>query len=90
MSAADGYKGSGKPTVVSTGPKLSPQAQAKFDQGYSTTPSNCGNCTHRTSTLAQPSWTANPAYVQEKNLRCGIGKFAIRQTATCNRHEVRS
>ena len=79
----------------------SKQAKAKEAQGYTTAVSNCGNCVSLTSECALPAWIVRkneersrvgmrPYPVEtfgvEKNLRCGIGGFAIKKTATCAKH----
>jgi hypothetical protein len=77
---------------------MSKQSDAKAEQGYSTTPKNCGNCAHRTFVLALLGYykTANErspgrysvaSYGQETKNSCGLGGFAIKKTATCQRHE---
>lgn len=83
----------------------SKQAEAKEAQGYTTAANNCGNCANMTSERALPAWIVReneersrvgmrPHSVEifgvEKNLRCGIGGFAINKTATCAKHMPKS
>jgi hypothetical protein len=63
---------------------MSKQKLAKELQGYTRETTNCGNCKHFTSTKE----TTKYGYVNETNLRCGIGGFAIHKTARCNFHET--
>lgn len=81
----------------------SKQAEAKAAQGYTTEVRNCKNCAHRTCEVSLEQWMeidnrreisrGNKPYYSleshgtERNQRCGIGGFAIRKTATCDRHE---
>lgn len=80
---------------------MSKQEEAKAAQSYTTAVSNCGNCASMTSERALPAWMqkdnesrANrglPPYSVEifgvdKNIRCGIGGFAVKKTATCAKH----
>jgi hypothetical protein len=78
---------------------MSKQQAAKEAQGYRTELQNCGNCKHRTAELTLPLWmrTRNERHGieytlerhgVESNKRCGIGGFAIKQTATCTRWEA--
>lgn len=83
---------------------MSKQAEAKEAQGYTTSVRNCGNCAHMTSERGLPEWMREDnadranrglspcytveAYGIEKNLRCGIGDFAIKKTATCSKHKA--
>ena len=81
----------------------SKQAQAKEAQGYTTAANNCGNCTHMTSERALPAWMVRDSeersrigmlpypvetFGVERNLRCGIGGFAIKKTATCSKYKA--
>lgn len=80
---------------------MSKQSEAKEAQGYTTAVRNCGNCANLTSERALPAWMVRdneersrigmPPYPVEtfgveKNLRCGIGGFTIKKTATCTKH----
>ncbi len=77
---------------------MSKQSEAKAAQGYTTAVSNCGNCAHMAKDLVLPAgmlkdnerglthYTIEQHGV-EKNLRCGIGGFAIKKTATCKEHK---
>lgn len=82
---------------------MSKQSEAKEVQGYTTAVRNCGNCVHLTSETVLPKWAVElnedyerrgrepvyrlPAYGVEKNIRCGIGGFAIKKTAVCNEYK---
>ena len=77
---------------------MSKQSEAKAAQGYTTAVSNCGSCAHMAKDLVLPAWMLKdngsglPRYTieqhgVEKNLRCGIGGFAIKKTATCKEHK---
>ena len=81
---------------------MSKQSEAKEVQGYTTAVRNCGNCAHLTSETVLPKWAVElnedyerrgrepryriPAYGVEKR-RCGIGGFAIKETAICNEYK---
>lgn len=62
-------------------------------------PSVCGNCAHFTTELVLPKWMSDrnaalaadghrisysDEYKREKNLRCAIGNFAVKKSATCD------
>ena len=79
----------------------SKQAEAKEAQGYTTAVRNCGNCESLTSERVLPKFLVeiNESRKErglslytveqngvERNLRCGIGGFAIKKTATCAKH----
>lgn len=76
---------------------MSKQALAKQQQGYSTEPTNCGNCKHRSCVKELPSWMIGDRIYDteigrqrhsiEKNQRCTIGGFAVKKTARCNMWE---
>lgn len=78
------------------------QETAKLEHGYRVEPHNCGNCKHRKFDLQLPTWmvrynaqdvqygrkpTYGEQHRQEVKIRCGIGGFAIKKTATCDRWE---
>lgn len=65
--------------------KLSKQQAAKEAQCYIEKPEHrmCSNCFHRESDkFTSDNWP----WAFEKNIRCGIGGFAIKQTAVCGVH----
>lgn len=66
---------------------MSKQSEAKKHQNYNPIPDRgmCSNCKHYTSNHIANGWLK--AYIQEKNIRCGIGGFTIKKTATCSSHE---
>lgn len=66
---------------------MSKQSEAKANQGYvaKPVPKTCMNCQHYRSDLIDRPPTRNGViYTDEKNLRCGIGGFAVKKMATCN------
>lgn len=70
--------------------KISPQAQAKLDQGYTRTPHTCAQCEHYSSEIIvkKSNWGGPPHNI-EANLRCGVGKFKIHKTAHCNQWRLK-
>ena len=64
---------------------MSKQSEAKERQGYEAKPlaKVCANCARFNSDKMEvkPQW--GPAYTKENNLRCGLGGFAVKKTATC-------
>lgn len=80
--------------------EMSKQNEAKEAQGYTLFQSVCGNCKSYTSEMVLPAWMARrnaenveigrePEYKLsnhgvEKNMRCGIGGFAVKKNATCS------
>lgn len=77
---------------------MSTQSDAKLEQGYSDKPHNCGNCSRLKFEMALPRWMRDAnsdacengraprygkSYEEQKNLRCGIGGFAVKKTARC-------
>lgn len=77
---------------------MSKQSKAKESQGYRPKPSprTCANCAAFRSDRLLPYWMAErnrevgtkhftlEQHGVEKNMRCGIGGFAVKKTATCN------
>jgi hypothetical protein len=61
---------------------MSKQSEAKISQGYDPKPRapTCSNCVHYTS-HRYPE--LNSTFIVEMNLRCAVGNFAIKKTATC-------
>lgn len=73
---------------------MSKVEKAKAEQGYRMEPANCKNCANRTFDRFLPGWIAGSRhdkdgirekYMLETKQRCGIGGFAIKLTATCER-----
>jgi hypothetical protein len=54
---------------------------AKAEQKYTTKLKVCRNCMHYTSDKSNLS----NGYTVEKNKRCGIGKFAVKSLASCEK-----
>lgn len=65
---------------------MSKQTDAKARQGYNLKPIMpvCSTCRYYTSRMesGKTSWGAK--WNQEKELRCGIGGFAIKKMASCD------
>lgn len=71
---------------------MSKQSEAKQRQGYDDkpTPRNCGNCTNFRSDSVHMGNSWNPAgYWEEKNLRCGLGGFAVKKRGICNKFDMK-
>jgi hypothetical protein len=78
---------------------MSKQSEAKAAQGYDPKPepSTCGNCGHFQCDMTLPTWMARenevlsvsnkwgPEHKRETNLRCGLGGFAVKKSATCKK-----
>lgn len=66
---------------------MSKQAEAKEKQGYvaKAVPQTCGNCMHFQSEMIEmrSQWMGT-VWKEEKCLRCGIGRFAVKKMGTCN------
>lgn len=80
---------------------MSKQSEAKKKQGYETSPKRrmCSNCVFYRSTFDYPKWAKDKGITdvemedagyskREHNLRCGIGKFAIKKIAVCREHKL--
>lgn len=67
---------------------MSKQSEAKKRQNYNPKPDipSCANCKNFTSDLVGTKGWDKQMYYQEKNLRCGIGNFAVRKRGTCIKH----
>ena len=67
---------------------MSKQSEAKSRQGYvdKPVPQICKNCIRflfdRVQTHEPTEWNKN-GFWQDKNLRCRLGDFAVKKTATC-------
>ena len=68
---------------------MSKQSEAKEVQGYipKPVPRVCSTCAHFTcdETEHPAAFTWSNPYKTQSNLRCGIGGFAVKKTATCAR-----
>jgi hypothetical protein len=74
----------------------------KAGQGYTTNVRNCANCASLKFDKLLPAWMLEvnqergddqytaEKHGSEKNVRCGIGGFKIKKTATCNQWEAKS
>jgi hypothetical protein len=65
---------------------MSKQSEAKSAQRYSPKPvlPTCGNCAHFKSDKSQREGMFGGIYVDETNLRCGIGCFAVKKMGSCS------
>ena len=66
---------------------MSKQSEAKLAQGYEhkPVPKTCVNCAHYRSEISfVKSAYSSQGIRQEKDIRCGLGGFAIKKMATCN------
>lgn len=63
---------------------MSKQSNRKELQGYKEPKdvAMCGNCDMFTSKKEATKWGGT----HESILRCGLGKFAVKKTASCNTH----
>lgn len=66
---------------------MSKKANLKTEQGYEPKPifAMCSNCKN----FKSDHETTTYGYVAEKNIRCGIGGFAIKKQGTCKFHELK-
>ena len=70
---------------------MSKQSEAKKNQGYNPKliPPMCMNCDHYESDMLPVSGFSVLSYLNEKNIRCGIGGFAVKKMGTCALHEFK-
>ncbi|MDB5937494.1 MAG: hypothetical protein JWQ01_4838 [Massilia sp.] len=68
--------------MVAGGEAMSAQSLAKAAQGYvaKAIPQTCMNCAH----FAVDAAVNKFGWVDEKNLRCTLGNFAVKKMAACN------
>lgn len=70
------------------GYKVSKQSEAKERQGYVAKAAQrvCMTCKHFQSDLEeQRGYNSKPnGYMMEKNIRCGLGGFAVKKMGLCN------
>ena len=59
----------------------------KEEMGYTPKPIQkmCSNCSHFSSVFEKTEY----GYMQEKELRCSIGGFAVKKQGNCNIHEFK-
>ncbi len=82
---------------------MSKQSEAKERQQYTPKliPGVCGNCEHMTCEKRLPDWMADEnkarpgRYTVEqhgliKDLRCGIGGFAVKKMGSCSEHAFKA
>lgn len=65
---------------------MSKKATSKENQEYNPKPifAMCSNCKHFISDkIKSTRWS----YIEEKNIRCSIGGFAVKKQGTCKLHE---
>lgn len=65
---------------------MSKQSDAKVAQGYEAKPAarTCGNCAHFASDKVERVGYMGGIFIDEKNIRCGLGGFAVKKMAVCN------
>ena len=67
---------------------MSKQSEAKEKQGYNQKAARrvCSTCGHFKSDMKnQLGYNGEPSgYMVEKNLKCGLGGFAVKKMALCN------
>ena len=70
----------------------SKQQKAKEAQGYESHPvlPVCSNCQHYTSRIERGENSWGGEWEQEKDLRCGLGGFAIKKMAGCAEWELKA
>lgn len=67
---------------------MSKQSENKENQGFQKKCPCCGNCVNFMSeTVKEPGYYPGQIFVREKNLRCGIGGFAVGKSNWCKLHE---
>jgi hypothetical protein len=74
---------------------MSKVKEAKIKQGYRDKPVQriCSNCQHFKSErvmVSGPSTFYPEGYWRNKNFRCGIGGFAVKNMASCNEFKERT
>jgi hypothetical protein len=70
---------------------MSKQSEAKEAQNYRKQPMCCQCCAHFSMdrVKVKKTWLTNPV-LEDKNLRCGVGGFAVQKTASCDRFELKA
>jgi len=66
---------------------MSKKANKKTEQGYEPKPifAMCSNCIYFKSDFEKKEY----GYMAEKNIRCGVGHFAVKKQGTCKLHELK-
>lgn len=69
---------------------MSKQSELKLLMDYKEKPvfPICSNCKHYQSEMITTN-NFGKDWVQEKNIRCELGGFAIKKQATCNKHQFK-
>ncbi len=70
--------------------ELAPMPQsAQEGQNYQAKPVHpcCGDCQHLQSTRKERTSFFGEAYVDRRNMRCGLGGFRVTKMAVCDRFE---
>ncbi|HEX2600076.1 MAG TPA: hypothetical protein VHL05_14955 [Terriglobales bacterium] len=64
---------------------MSKQSEARVAQKYvpKCVPSVCSNCLHFTKEVTTHKNFYRETYTVDRNLRCGIGGFAVKKMGTC-------
>jgi hypothetical protein len=80
---------------------MSKQSEAKAAQDYIPKAHNCADCASLKSDMVMPQWMIDSniqyenngyglhfsdSYRNEKNIRCGIGGFAVKKSGICSQH----
>lgn len=65
---------------------MSKQSEAKIVAGLQDYTYTCSSYAHYRPTFVNLSYSTS-TWVEEKDKRCGLGEFAVRKTAVCDRHE---
>lgn len=67
---------------------MSKQSDAKKSQNYNPKPipAECSNCFNFKKERTQTNEWLGKKYYRDKNLRCGIGGFAVKKKGTCVQH----
>lgn len=69
---------------------MSKQNDNKEKQGFQKKAPCCGNCKNYMSEMIKaPGYYPGQFFEREKNLRCGIGGFAVGKTSWCTLHEFK-
>lgn len=80
---------------------MSKQSEAKASQDYIPKAHNCGDCANLQSNMLMPQWMIDSnkvvpgsynlasEYLMEKNIRCGIGGFAVKKMGICQEHTTK-
>jgi hypothetical protein len=65
------------------------QAKNKRLQGYNPkpTPQTCCNCVFFIKDMVEKRYGQGEPFLEEKNLRCSLGGFAVKRRGTCNEFE---